>query len=178
MAAHHQVGEEQAQPAVAPAHPLSVQSVHGGTSQREPRADRRVVVEKAKRTLSLYCGHRLLKSYPVALGRRPLGPKRHAGDLRTPEGRYTLDWRNPDSMFFRSIHISYPNARDRRHALAMGRDPGGEIMIHGAPQDLAEQARLLGNGADWTAGCIAVDNEDMQEIWEAVEDGTSIEILP
>lgn len=177
MAAHHQVGEQQAQPAVAPVDQPSGKRVNGGPSPPGPKADR-VVVEKAKRTLSLYRGQERLKRYPVALGQRPSGPKRRAGDLRTPEGRYTLDWRNPDSTYFRSIHISYPNARELQEARRTGRDPGGEIMIHGAPQDPAEQARLLGKGADWTAGCIALSNEDMQEIWDAVEDGTPIEILP
>ena len=166
------MGEEQTQPAVAP-----VQRVQSGTLHRRPKADR-VVVEKAKRTLYLYRGQECLKSYPVALGQRPCGAKRRAGDLRTPEGRYTLDWRNPDSKYFRSIHISYPNARDLQEARRTGQDPGGEIMIHGAPGDPAEQSRLIGKGADWTAGCIALCDEDMQEIWDAVEDGTPIEILP
>lgn len=151
--------------------------MHGGTSHSGLKADR-VVVEKAKRTLSLYRGQERLKSYPVALGQRPCGAKRRAGDLRTPEGRYTLDWRNPDSKYFRSIHISYPNAREQQEARRTGQDPGGEIMIHGAAQGPAEHARLLGKGADWTAGCIALRDEDMQEIWDAVEDGTPIEILP
>ena len=177
MAAHHQVGEKQAQPAVALVDPPDSQRVNGGASHPGPKVDR-VVVEKAKRTLSLYCGQARLKSYPVALGRHPSGPKRRAGDLRTPEGCYTLDWRNPDSKYFRSIHISYPNVREQQEARRTGQDPGGEIMIHGAPQDPAEHARLLGKGADWTAGCIALGNRDMQEIWDAVEDGTPIEILP
>ena len=171
------MGEEQAQPAIAPFHRHPGSGENDSPPTREPRADR-VVVEKAKRTLFLYRGQEVLRRYPVALGRRPLGPKRCAGDLRTPEGRYTLDWRNADSKYFRSIHISYPNRRDRQHAHNLGQDPGGEIMIHGAPGDPAERARLLANGADWTAGCIAVRDEHMQEIWDAVEDGTPIEILP
>ena len=137
-----------------------------------------VVVEKARRRLSLYRGTDLLKSYPVTLGRRPCGPKRCAGDMRTPEGHYVLDWRNADSKFFRSIHISYPNAHDKHAAHLRREDPGDDIMIHGAPSSPAERARLLGNGADWTAGCIAVSDADMLEIWAAVDDGTPIEILP
>lgn len=171
------MGEKQAQPAIAAFHPHSGSRGNDSPLTRERRADR-VVVEKAKRTLCLYCGHEVLRRYPVALGQRPLGPKRCAGDLRTPEGHYTLDWRNADSKYFRSIHISYPNRRDCQHARSLGQDPGGEIMIHGAPGDPTERARLLGKEADWTAGCIAVQDEHMQEIWDAVEDGTPIEILP
>ncbi len=171
------MGEEQAQPAIAAFHPQPGPGTHDSPQAREFRADR-VVVEKAKRTLCLYRGQEVVKRYPVALGQQPLGPKRCAGDQRTPEGRYTLDWRNADSKYFRSMHISYPDRRDRRHAHSHGLDPGGEIMIHGAPGDPGESARLLGKGADWTAGCIAVRDEHMQEIWDAVEDGTPIEILP
>ena len=119
--------------------------MNGGPSHPGLKADR-VVVEKAKRMLSLYRGQECLKSYSVALGQHPSGPKRRAGDLRTPEGRYTLDWRNPDSKYFRSIHISYPNARELQEARRAGQDPGGEIMIHGAPQDPAEQRRRLDGG--------------------------------
>lgn len=171
------MGEEQAQPAVAAFHAQPGPGTQDSPPTGEFKADR-VVVEKAKRTLCLYRGHEILGRYPVALGQQPLGPKRCAGDQRTPEGRYTLDWRNADSKYFRSIHISYPNRRDRQQAQGLGQDPGGEIMIHGTPGDPAERAHLLRKGADWTAGCIAVQDEHMQEIWDAVEDGTPIEILP
>ena len=173
MATHHQVGEKQTQPAVESAwRPLPA-----GTPQSVNKADR-VVVEKARRQLCLYQGADLLKTYPVALGQRPCGPKRCAGDMRTPEGCYVLDWRNPDSRFFRSIHVSYPNANDQRNARLREEDPGGDIMIHGAPASPGDRARMLGGEPDWTAGCIAVCDADMLEIWEAVDDGTPIEILP
>ena len=177
MATYRQMGEEQAQPAIGPVC-QSPDRLPGTTASNSWGKADRVVVEKSRRMLSLYRGRDLLKAYPVALGRRPCGPKRRAGDLRTPEGRYVLDWRNPDSKFIRSIHISYPNAQDLRIARLRGEDPGGEIMLHGAPGSPAEMARLLSKGADWTAGCIAVHDEALREIWEAVDEGNPIEILP
>lgn len=136
-----------------------------------------VLVEKGKRRLSLLSAGRVLKSYPVALGGQPAGPKRCRGDNRTPEGRYVLDYRNAGSKFYLAIHISYPNAEDVRRAKALGCHPGGEIMIHGLPKDKqwAGRAQSL---LDWTEGCIAVSNREMEEIWNAVADGTPIEIRP
>jgi len=89
-----------------------------------------------------------------------------------------LDWRNPNSKYFRSIHISYPSSGDRRDARERGDSPGGAIMIHGQPKSWVEKSRLLFHGNDWTEGCIAVQDNEMLEIWEIVEDGTTIEILP
>lgn len=137
-----------------------------------------MIVRKAARTLYFCRGHAVLKTYCVALGRQPRGHKRRSGDSRTPEGLYRLDWRNPDSRFFRSSHVSYPDDGDRRAARERGEDPGGEIMIHGQPVRPAEKARLLGKGEDRTAGCIAVQEHEMLEIWNAVEAGTPIEITP
>ncbi len=130
-----------------------------------------VVVEKGRRRLYLLRDGAILAWAPVSLGREPVGPKIRQGDLRTPEGDYVLDWRNPVSRFYRSIHISYPNEADLEHAFAQGVDPGGAIFIHGTP-DVA----LLGR--DWTTGCIAVSNEDMDLIWQLVRDGTPITIRP
>lgn len=137
----------------------------------------RVVVEKGTRTLSLYRGAKLLKSYKIALGKNPVGPKRREGDGRTPEGSYVVDFRKADSKFHRALHISYPNAEDRRRARERGVNPGGAIMIHGLPN---------GRGAigashrvrDWTDGCIAVTNEEIEEIWRVVPNGTAIVIRP
>ena len=137
-----------------------------------------VVVKKAERKLYLYNGSELLKTYKVALGKEPDGHKLRSGDSRTPEGTYTLDWRNPNSKFFRAIHISYPNSSDRRDARERGDSPGGAIMIHGQPNSWVEKSRLLFHEDDWTEGCIAVQNHEMMEIWNAVEDGTLIEIIP
>lgn len=137
-----------------------------------------VIVKKSERKLYLYNGSEILKSYRISLGKQPDGHKERSGDSRTPEGTYTLDWRNPHSKFFRSIHISYPNTTDRYDARERGDAPGGAIMIHGQPNDWAERSRLLFHGDDWTEGCIAVQNHEMLEIWDTVEDGTTIEIVP
>jgi len=137
-----------------------------------------VVVKKTERKLYLYRGDELLKTYRISLGKQPDGHKTREGDSRTPEGIYTLDWRNPNSRFYRSIHISYPSKTDNRNARERGDSPGGAIMIHGQPSSWVEKTKLLFKGDDWTEGCIAVQNHEMDEIWEAVEDGTTIEIIP
>ncbi len=137
-----------------------------------------VVVKKAERKLYLYRGSEILKTYRIALGKQPDGHKAREGDSRTPEGLYTLDWRNPNSRFHRSIHISYPSTSDDRNARERGDSPGGAIMIHGQPSSWVEKTKLLFKEDDWTEGCIAVQNHEMDEIWEAVEDGTPIEIIP
>jgi murein L,D-transpeptidase YafK len=143
---------------------------------RDARADK-VLVHKKERTLTLLDHRRVLKTYRVALGREPVGAKVKQGDHKTPEGNYVLDRRNEHSRFYRSLHISYPSAADRAKAQNSGVDPGGDIMVHGLPNGfgwLGSSHRLL----DWTDGCIAVTNEEMDEIWRAVADGTSIEIDP
>lgn len=137
-----------------------------------------VVLKKAERKLYLYRGSEVLKTYQVSLGKQPDGHKERSGDSRTPEGIYTLDWRNPNSKFFRSIHISYPSNTDRHGARERGDSPGGAIMIHGQPTSWVEKAKLLFHGNDWTEGCVAVQNHEMLEIWDAVDDGTLIEIIP
>lgn len=142
----------------------------------EPRATR-VVVFKQARLLHLLHGDRVIRTYRVALGREPVGPKQRQGDGRTPEGTYVLDWRNANSAFYRSIHISYPNAEDRARAQRLGVNPGGDIVLHGLPNGWG----WLGAAHlrhDWTLGCIAVSNEEMDEIWRLVPDGTPIEINP
>lgn len=139
------------------------------------KADR-VIVRKAERTLSLCHGQEVLKTYRIVLGQQSRGHKQCCGDLRTPEGRYRLDRRNPGSRFFRSIRVSYPDDEDLRAACERGEDPGGEIMIHGQPVSQSEKTRLLGRGKDWTAGCVAVQDSEMLEIWDAVETGTPVEI--
>ncbi len=137
-----------------------------------------VVVKKAERKLYLYRGEEVLKAYNISLGKQPFGHKEKEGDSRTPEGLYMLDWRNPNSKFFRSIHISYPNNADHRDARERGDSPGGAIMIHGQPSSWEEKSKLLFHGDDWTEGCIAVQDHEMVEIWNIVEDGTPIEIIP
>lgn len=138
----------------------------------------RVLVEKSKRRLYVLRDGKPVLEYPVMLGGEPSGPKREAGDLRTPEGLYTLDWRNPKSRFYKSIHISYPGPQDRVHAEERGVDPGGMIMLHGEHDDPAMRRILRRRARDWTEGCIAINNDAMDEIWRAVPDGTPIEIRP
>jgi murein L,D-transpeptidase YafK len=140
------------------------------------RADR-VVVMKKERTLSLLVHGKILKTYKVALGGDPVGPKMKNGDHKTPEGIYVLDRRNEHSHYYRSLHISYPTAEDRARAAKAGVAPGGDIMVHGLPNGLGwigSKHRIR----DWTDGCIAVTDEEMDEIWRAVPDGTVIEINP
>lgn len=131
----------------------------------------RVVVVKGERRLYLMQGESALAWVPVSLGREPEGPKRQFGDNRTPEGDYLLDWRKASSRFYRAIHISYPNDGDLRHAFDRGIDPGGDIFVHGTPDPV-----LLGR--DWTTGCIAVSNDDIDLLWMLVPDGTPITIRP
>ena len=140
------------------------------------RADR-VVIEKAARRLTLYSNGTVLRRFAVALGRSPEGPKLREGDNRTPEGIYSIDGRNADSRYHRALHVSYPNARDRERARAAGVSPGGDIMIHGIRRGfgwLGRFHRLI----DWTHGCIAVTDDEIEEIWRAVPDGTTVEIRP
>lgn len=142
---------------------------------RPLQADR-VVCVKHMRRLYLMRGEVILRSYKVALGRFPRGHKIKEGDNRTPEGRYLVDYHLRESSFHRALHISYPNPNDMARAGALGVSPGGQIMIHGLPND--KSATDVGHPVfDWTNGCIAVTNDEIMEIWNAVEDGTPIEII-
>jgi murein L,D-transpeptidase YafK len=140
------------------------------------KADR-VLVLKSERRLYLVRDHQVIATYAVALGRSPSGHKVFEGDGRTPEGLYVLDGRNSGSRFYRSIRISYPNIYDITEAGKYGRHPGGLVMIHGQP-DYERMGHLDRRGWDWTEGCIAVSNAEMDEIWAATDEGTPIEILP
>jgi murein L,D-transpeptidase YafK len=137
----------------------------------------RIVVLKSKRTMVLYHGDTLLKTYRIALGGRPLGPKTRQGDHKTPEGTYRIDSRNSRSNYHLSLHISYPNDRDRANARKAGVSPGGDIMIHGLPDRYAYVGSLH-TQTDWTDGCIAVTNSEIEEIWKLVPIGTPVEIRP
>jgi murein L,D-transpeptidase YafK len=135
----------------------------------------RIVVDKARHIMTLYSHEQPLRSYAVALGRGGLDSKTREADNRTPEGQYRIDGRNPRSAFHLSLHINYPEAGDVAKAAAHGENPGGDIMIHGIRNGLGwigSSHRWL----DWTAGCIAVTNGEMEEIWRVVADGTPIEI--
>jgi murein L,D-transpeptidase YafK len=136
-----------------------------------------VRVLKGDHTLQLLAEGRVVREFNVALGANPKGHKMQAGDERPPEGVYRLDYKNPGSAFYKAIHISYPNARDVASAKSRGVSPGGQIMIHGQKNGL-EWLALLSQRFDWTNGCIALANEDMDIVWERVKVGTPIEILP
>jgi murein L,D-transpeptidase YafK len=142
----------------------------------EDRADK-LVVNKAKRELLLYGKGRLLRSYKIALGRAPVGPKLRKGDGKTPEGAYIISGRNGASAYHKSLRISYPNAADRERARRQRLDPGGDIMIHGLPNGqgyVGAAHRMI----DWTDGCIAVTDSEIEEIWRLVPNGTRIQINP
>ena len=134
-----------------------------------------LLVDKSERLLIAYRAGQPIRAYRgIQFGDAPMGHKQFEGDERTPEGRYTIDWRNPNSRYHLSLRISYPNAADRAHAARYGRSPGGDIFIHGQPNQLPV-GRMPG---DWTDGCIAVSNAEIEELWQLVPDGTVIDIRP
>ncbi|WP_318338068.1 L,D-transpeptidase family protein [Defluviimonas sp. D31] len=132
----------------------------------------RIVIYKGERKMHLVHGTRALKSYKIALGGNPIGDKQYEGDQRTPEGAYLIDRRNPNSGYHLSLGISYPNEQDVAQAKALGKSPGGDIFIHGRAR------KNRGRGKDWTAGCIAVKDREMEEVYSMVREGTPIYILP
>lgn len=140
------------------------------------QADKVIVMKNEKRMILLMNGE-ILKCYKVALGRGSTGPKTRLGDCKTPEGSYILNHRNGHSKFYRSIHVTYPNRTDIANARKSGSNPGGDVMIHGLP-DGFEELNEAHADINWTKGCIAVSNREMDEIWRLVPDGTPIEIVP
>lgn len=136
-----------------------------------------IVVEKAKRSMTLYANKKPIKTYRIVLGGNPVGDKEQEGDSRTPEGRYTIDAKNPNSSFHLSLHVSYPDKQDRVAARRKGVSPGGAIMIHGSPDYIAA-LYATGIYPDWTAGCIAVSNVEIEEVFASVRVGTRIVIKP
>ena len=142
----------------------------------EARADS-VLIVKSERKLYLLRDGEILRDIDIALGLMPEGHKQREGDFRTPEGRYFLEAKNPNSDYFLSVKISYPNAEDRAHARAQGVDPGGQIMIHGLPNEPRYRESRYSE-MDWTDGCVAVSNSDMIDIWLMTGPGTPIEIRP
>ena len=137
----------------------------------------KVLIEKKERRLTLLSKGEVIKTYKIALGGNPVGPKERQGDNKTPEGTYIIDSRNRDSGYHLSLHISYPNEKDKIRAKELGVSPGGDIMIHGIKNGLswvgASHAEV-----DWTKGCIAVKDEEMEEIYKLVPNGTIVEIRP
>ena len=137
----------------------------------------RILIEKSTRRLKLISQGEVLKSYKIALGGNPIGPKERKGDNKTPEGTYVLDARNRDSRFHLSLHISYPNERDKKRAKELGDSPGGDIMIHGIKNGFS-WAGDAHAGVDWTKGCIAVTDQEIEEIDKLAPNGTIVEIRP
>lgn len=133
------------------------------------RADR-IVVDKSERRMRLLRDGKLIRTYSILLGDAPIGHKRQQGDERTPEGEYRISGRNPNSRFHLSLRVSYPNDADRKQARARGVDPGGDIMIHGGTPP--------GYRRDWTDGCIALSDTQIEEVWSLVPNGTPIRIDP
>lgn len=131
-----------------------------------------IQVYKAKRRMYLFSDTKVVKKYKIALGGRPKGKKQFEGDGKTPEGLYFIDWQNPNSAYHLSLRVSYPNAEDRAFAEAQGKKPGGDIFIHG------RAGKDKGRGRDWTAGCIAVTDQEIEEIYAMVAVGTPIFIFP
>jgi len=140
----------------------------------------RVILKKSTRMLYLYSGGEVLYRYHISLGQEATGAKAFEGDMRTPEGTYRLDWRQLSSRYNKSIHISYPNSKDKEYAKKFGMSAGGMIMIHGTPNiwSLSPLGDWLPMLVDWTEGCIAMSNDDMEEVWDRVLDGTPITIVP
>lgn len=136
-----------------------------------------ILVEKSKRQLSIFRDGKKLKTYRAALGRNPIGPKEQEGDMKTPEGLYWIDWRNPESDYHLSLHVSYPSDEDNARAAERGVNAGFDIMIHG----ITNGGGWIGafhRRHDWTAGCIALTDEEIEELWRVTPDGTPIEIRP
>jgi murein L,D-transpeptidase YafK len=141
-----------------------------------PTPDKVLVIKSEKRMYLVKKDVRY-REYRISLGANPKGHKQKQGDERTPEGHYLLDYKNPNSSYYKSIHISYPNSEDLEAARNKGWDPGGDIMIHGQPNGYGWMG-IVSQFYDWTDGCIAVSNSEMEEIWTTVKVGTPIEIRP
>jgi murein L,D-transpeptidase YafK len=147
------------------------------TSTQNPGKTDSIVILKKDHVMELLSGGRVIRTYKVALGQGGLAPKEREGDARTPEGRYIIDAKYEHSAYYKALHVSYPNPEDRRRAARLGVAPGGAIMIHGLPNGkgwIGARHRLY----DWTLGCIALTDEEIDEVWRLVPVGTPVEIRP
>lgn len=153
---------------------VTVSASSDAANPRDQKADR-IVIVKSTRTLTLLNHDQVLKTYKVALGGDPVGPKVKAGDKKTPEGEYVIDSKNPHSRFHLALHISYPNGADRERAHKLGASPGGGVEIHGLEPKYAWVGSLH-RQVNWTAGCVAVTNSEIEEIYKLVSVGTPVEI--
>jgi murein L,D-transpeptidase YafK len=140
----------------------------------------KIIVKKSARMLYLSSGGEIFGKYHVSLGRVPVGDKEVEGDMKTPEGVYALDYRQPSDSYYKSLHISYPNEEDKAYAQSLGQSAGGMIMIHGTPPawSFSPYGDWMNVLIDWTDGCIALSNDDMDEVWEATTDGIPVVIIP
>lgn len=166
-------------PNLAPIHPpLSAKEIEE-INKTKPVTT--IEVFKQQRQLKLKHHDQIIRSYPIRLGFNPIGHKQFEGDGKTPEGTYTIDWRNPQSAYYKSLHISYPNPNDLAYAKQRQKSAGGDVMIHGTvptPATALPASSTYMPRKDWTLGCIAVTNADMDEIWQLVKNGTQIIIHP
>ena len=166
-------------PNLAPIHPaLSAQEIEE-INKTKPVTT--IEVFKQQWQLKLKHHDQIIRSYPIRLGFNPIGHKQFEGDGKTPEGTYTIDWRNPQSAYYKSLHISYPNPNDLTYAKQRQKSAGGDVMIHGTvptPATALPASSTYMPRKDWTLGCIAVINADMDEIWQLVKNGTQIIIHP
>lgn len=166
-------------PNLAPIHPpLSAQEIEE-INKTKPVTT--IEVFKQQRQLKLKHHDQIIRSYPIRLGFNPIGHKQFEGDGKTPEGTYTIDWRNRQSAYYKSLHISYPNPNDLAYAKQRQKSAGGDVMIHGTvptPATAFPASSTYMPRKDWTLGCIAVTNADMDEIWQLVKNGTQIIIHP
>jgi tetratricopeptide (TPR) repeat protein len=137
----------------------------------------KILIEKKERRLTLISKGKVLKTYKIALGGNPDGPKERQGDNKTPEGTYVIDSRNKDSRYHLSLHISYPNEKDKKRAKELGVSPGGDVMIHGIKNGFSWVGDFH-TEVDWTKGCIAVTDEEIEEIDKLAPNGTTVEIRP
>ena len=150
----------------------------GWASDANAQAVEAIIVDKSDRKLWLVRDGQKAEEFDVRLGQQPIGHKQERGDLRTPEGKYFIEWRNDQSKYYRSFKISYPNKIDRAKAKLAMRDPGDNIFVHGTKNGLSKAKAALAQEFDWTLGCIALKNTDIDYLWQVVEDGTPIHIHP
>ncbi len=151
--------------------------VRPDSSLQKPQKADSILILKRDHVMELLAGGKVIRTYKVALGQGGLAPKQREGDARTPEGHYVIDARYEHSAYHKALHVSYPNAEDRKHSAKLGVPPGGAIMIHGLPNGktwVGAKHRLY----DWTLGCIAVTDQEIDEIWTLVAVGTPVEIRP
>jgi len=143
----------------------------------EGKTINRLVVYKSQHKMEAWSGSELLKTYTISLGKNPVGHKQFEGDFKTPEGTYSINDRNPNSAYYKNLGVSYPNEADKAYAGKHGKSPGGHVKIHGLRNDSGYIGKFH-RFKDWTAGCIAVTNAEMEELYKAVEKDAVIDIVP